>query len=498
MIHWRILSKPIMAAAILAAILAGLRIARLNAAPAEHIRAWSGGWDMAMDDSFFLLTGMIGVCCVALFWFKRQQLVVLRVEEQAAEEHATGEHATGEHATKEKADEPRTENGEKDLSQELPLVSPLDLPPAHAPRELRDPRQGPHQEPYQGPQHGLMNSFDREIRILLVDNDAAILHWLAHLLGDARYNVSFAIDARDALEQLQKHRFDLVIAGVMLPDVSGCELTRMIRQRFVLSELPVLLLDGRNRPEDLAAGFLAGANDVVAKHVEDVVLKARIRALIELKLSVEERLRMEGAWMKAQIQPHFIYNTLNSIASLGTTNTDRMLDLMEVFGNYLRMSFDVRNAGRVVPLERELNLVRCYLYIEEQRFGERLKVKWELDADMNVLLPPLSIQTLVENALHHGILCRSTGGCIRIRIWSYDQYTEVTVEDNGKGMSNEAWQAWASHQAWVSQASSTAKRGGGLRSIDARLKQLFGSGLNIVSSPGKGTSVSFQIPKRWS
>lgn len=447
MIHWRIVSKPILAAAIFAAILAGLRIARLNTAQVEHIMAWGRGWEMAMDAFFFLKIGMIGICCVALSRLKRQQRVVLKAEEQAMGEQGTG--------------------GQK-----------------HSPRMEN--------------QHGRMNSFEREIRILLVDNNAAILQWFMPLLEDARYNISFASDARDALEQLQKHKYDLVIADVMLPDVSGCELTRLIRQRFVLSELPVLLLVGRNRPEDLAACFLAGANDVVAKPVDAVVLKARIRALIELKLSVEELLRVEGAWMKAQIQPHFIYNTLNSIASLGISNTDRMLDLMEVFGNYLRMSFDVRNAGRVVPLERELKLVRCYLYIEEQRFGDRLKVKWELDADMNVLLPPLSIQSLVENALHHGILCRSTGGCIRIRIWSYDQYTEVTVEDNGKGMSSEAWQEWASRQAWTPNPSSTAKRAGGLRSIDARLKRLFGSGLNIVSSPGKGTSVSFHIPKHWS
>src|SRR5690625_4138570 len=105
--------------------------------------------------------------------------------------------------------------------------------------------------------------------------------------------------------------WDLVISDVMMPRMSGYELTRIIRKRFTISELPILLLTARNRPEDIENGFLAGANDYVTKPVDAVELKSRVNALTEVRKSSRERLRMESAWLQAQIQPHFLFNTLN-------------------------------------------------------------------------------------------------------------------------------------------------------------------------------------------
>ncbi|HER2178037.1 TPA: histidine kinase, partial [Streptococcus pyogenes] len=97
-------------------------------------------------------------------------------------------------------------------------------------------------------------------------------------------------------------------------------------------------------------GFLWGANDYVLKPVDGMELKSRVRALTDLKQSVRERLRMEAAWLQAQIQPHFLYNTLNSIAALSEIDNEKMSALLEAFGDYLRASFDYRNLERLVPL----------------------------------------------------------------------------------------------------------------------------------------------------
>src|SRR5690625_5750774 len=83
----------------------------------------------------------------------------------------------------------------------------------------------------------------------------------------------------------------------MMPRMSGYELTRIIRKRFTISELPILLLTARNRPEDIENGFLAGANDYVTKPVDAVELKSRVNALTEVRKSSRERLRMESAWL---------------------------------------------------------------------------------------------------------------------------------------------------------------------------------------------------------
>ncbi|WP_347835123.1 response regulator [Gracilibacillus sp. JCM 18860] len=233
---------------------------------------------------------------------------------------------------------------------------------------------------------------------------------LTYLLERENYEIFTVTSAMEGIAQLEKQRYDLVISDVMMPQVSGYELTRLIRERYSISELPILLLTARTRNEDILTGFQSGANDYVKKPVDSTELKARVRALIELKLSIEERVRMEGAWLQSQIQPHFLYNTLNSIAALGEIDLPKMQALLEEFSNYLQLSFDFKNSDPMVPLEHELSLVRSYLYIEQERFRDRIKVCWEIEPNINVFLPPLSIQPLVENAVRHGILQRKEGG----------------------------------------------------------------------------------------
>jgi len=317
-----------------------------------------------------------------------------------------------------------------------------------------------------------------------VDDDSVNLKIIADILGAARYDIDTALDASDAMAKLEAKRYDLLISDVMMPRISGYELTGHARKRYSLFELPVLLLTARNRSEDIVAGLQAGANDYVTKPIDAWELRARVQALTKLKTSVEERLRLEAAWLHAQIQPHFIFNTLNSIAALGAMDVDRMQLLLEEFSNYLRTSIDFHNTDRVVPVERELALVRSYLYIEKERFGAAIQEVWDLDAPLDFHLPPLAIQTLVENAINHGILRRSGGGTVRIRIKHAAEGVRVTVQDDGVGIGEEG----------MKRPFEPASGGIGLRNTDTRLRQLYGQGLHIDSSQGQGTTVSFVIP----
>ena len=121
---------------------------------------------------------------------------------------------------------------------------------------------------------------------------------------------------------------------------------------------------------------------------------------------------MEAAWLQAQIQPHFLHNTLNSIASLSEIDPSRMVALIGEFSHYLRASYDISNLERFIPLEQELGLVRSYLYIEGERFGERLRVRWHISEEVAVQQwkLPLTMQTIVENAVVHGVLARTQEG----------------------------------------------------------------------------------------
>lgn len=323
--------------------------------------------------------------------------------------------------------------------------------------------------------------------VLVVDDDAVNLTILSSLLASEKYNVVTAASGRDALAVLDRREWDLIIADIMMPPMSGYELSRAVRERFSVSELPILLLTARSRPEDIDTGFQSGASDYLIKPVDATELKSRVRALTELKQSVRERLRMEAAWLQAQIQPHFLFNTLNSIAALSEIDNEKMSALLEAFGHYLRASFDFRNLDRVVALEHELRLVRSYLYIEKERFDDRLSIRWEVDEKLPLQIPPLSIQPLVENAIRHGLLSREEGGEVYIRIDAKEHEAVVTVADNGKGMDEETVRR-------VLNSRMDGKTGIGLYNTDRRLKQLYGKGLHIRSVPNQGTIVSFTVP----
>ncbi|MCU6791590.1 ATP-binding protein [Paenibacillus sp. WQ 127069] len=331
--------------------------------------------------------------------------------------------------------------------------------------------------------HSLTNS----PRILIVDDDTINLKILYNLLKAELYEIVTVTGGHEALAMLNKDHWDLVITDVMMPYMSGYELTRSIRNRFSLSELPVLLLTARNRPEDVSMGFQSGANDFITKPMDALELKFRVRTLTDLNRSFRERLSLEAAWLHAQIKPHFLFNALNSIAALSEFDMERMRSLLEAFTQYLRASFDFRNLDQLIHLEQELDHVRTYLFIEKERFEDRLEVVWELNGKQHLMVPPLSIQPLVENAIRHGIMNRIQGGIVTIRVTQRLDGTEITVSDNGVGMTDERLQA-------VLNRTSDERQGVGLYNLDRRLKQSFGEGLNIESEAGLGTTVKMSIP----
>ncbi|HIW32144.1 MAG TPA: response regulator [Candidatus Paenibacillus intestinavium] len=328
------------------------------------------------------------------------------------------------------------------------------------------------------------------VNILAVDDDPINLNVLAAILSTEPYQLTTANSARQALDLLSTQQWDLLIVDAMMPHMSGYELTQKIREHHTVSDLPVLLLTARSQPTDIYTGFLSGANDYVTKPVDALELKYRIRALIMLKQSIHERLRLEAAYLQAQIQPHFLFNTLNSIMALSDIDTEKMRDLGYAFASFLRISFNFLNTGELVELAHELELVEAYIYIEKVRFEDRLTIEWEVDQEISVLLPPLSIQPLIENAVKHGALKRNIGGIIHIRISRQDGFTFIEVIDNGKGMKQE-------QIVQLLNPALKGKGGIGLANTNRRLTQLYGQGLSIVSKPNEGTTVSFIIPDHY-
>lgn len=323
-------------------------------------------------------------------------------------------------------------------------------------------------------------------RILLAESDPAELEAMAVLLEGEGYDVTAVSSSELALSELDKSgMWDLAVVAVIMPRLSGYELCRRIRERFSYHDLPVLFLTSRSQPADLLVGFDAGGNDYATKPVNASEFIARVHTLLQIKRSVREKLLIEIALMQAQIKPHFLYNTLNTLASLGDFDQDAMRSLLVEFGKYLRGSFDRRNLDDVVPFLKEWELMKSYLKIEMARFGERLRLELREPDNMSFTIPPLTIQPLVENALRHGVLRRYEGGTVCIAVSETPEGHLIEIMDDGVGFPLEKWQRIASGEY---------EGGIGMHNVHRRLKHAYGQGLSVASCDN-GTKVSFVIPR---
>ncbi len=149
---------------------------------------------------------------------------------------------------------------------------------------------------------------------------------------------------------------------------------------------------------------------------------------LKLEALVKE---LELKTIKAHINPHFIFNALNSIRALIDENPERARTAITELSNILRSSMQ-SDKSETVPLQRELNIVKDYLALEHIRFEDRLKVEYQIDEDtLNQPVPPMMLQTLVENAIKHGISKELAGGTIKITSDFTEDYHELLVQNTG-------------------------------------------------------------------
>jgi LytS/YehU family sensor histidine kinase len=212
----------------------------------------------------------------------------------------------------------------------------------------------------------------------------------------------------------------------------------------------------------IGAGLAIGIYRTLRERLDETTLQLRTKELEReraLKLATEAQL----ASLESRIHPHFLFNALNSISSLIPEDPARAERLVEQMAALLRFSLDANQSG-LVPLARELKVVADYLDIERARFGERLRYQIEVPADLNESrIPPLSLQTLVENSVKHAIATDRAGGDIRITGASADGVCSVSVSDSGPAFQLES-----------------APSGHGLDNLKDRLATLFGDRAALI------------------
>ncbi|MFD0898914.1 sensor histidine kinase [Actinomadura sediminis] len=238
--------------------------------------------------------------------------------------------------------------------------------------------------------------------------------------------------------------------------------------------------------EDVPAGLIRAAEEV-AQWVD-----AQLE-LAELDRSRTRLMEAEMRALRAQISPHFIYNSLTTIASFVRSDPERARELLLEFADFTRYSF--RRHGDFTTLAEELHSIDQYLLLQRARFGEHLRVRLRVAPEvLPVAVPFLCLQPLVENAVRHGLQDRSEPGLITIVAEDAGADCVISVEDDGIGMDPEDVRRLLSGGDRP-VADETA--GIGLANVDDRLRQVYGDeyGLAVETGPGAGTKVTVRVPK---
>lgn len=328
-------------------------------------------------------------------------------------------------------------------------------------------------------------------KILVVDDEEVNLVVAKNCFYGMNFRVVCVRSGEEALKEVLNNDYNLVLVDMMMPGLNGIEVCREIRKTYSENTLPIIMSTVRNRPEDIEASFLAKANDYIAKPFHKKELLARVQAQMRSQEAYEtERraYRAEIAALQAQIQPHFLYNTLNTIITFCRTNPTKAAELLEELSDYLQNKFRF-NSMNLIPLEQELDLIRSYLAIEKVRFGKRLNIVFDIDADLKLLIPPLILQPLVENAVKHGVYPKREGGTIQITIKETAEAANIIVADDGVGILPDKVEC-------LLKDKNVAEAGIGLSNINKRLQRHYGYRLDIQSSLGKGTVITVKIPHK--
>ncbi|MGW2699847.1 sensor histidine kinase [Streptomyces sp. NPDC001340] len=286
-------------------------------------------------------------------------------------------------------------------------------------------------------------------------------------------------------DQAEAHLAQALRTGRTQTFALSCDDDTCPVRRGVVAPLSV---DGR------APGTLAAFGDqesaVIVRAAEEVARWVSVQLeLVDLDRARSGVIEAEIRALRAQISPHFIYNSLASIASFVRTDPERARELLLEFADFTRYSF--RRGGDFTTLAEELRSIEQYLELARARFGRRLEVTLRIAPEvLPVTLPFLCLQPLVENALKHGL--EDSVERSRITIIAEDEGTEarVVIEDNGVGMDPQRLRE-------ILRGRGDPSAGIGLSNVDMRLRQVYGDahGLVIETGVGAGTKITVRVPK---
>ena len=286
----------------------------------------------------------------------------------------------------------------------------------------------------------------------------------------------------------------LLVALVMVYTISLLTTNRLLRLSRQLNQVAlgnlsiVSQIDGTDEIGQLSRQFnymVSSINQLISQVIESNEKNSKLEiAQREIKLKM----------MASQIHPHFLFNALESIRMNAHLKGEKEIaNIVRLLGKLMRKNLEV---GRErAPLKEEIEMIRSYLEIQKFRYEERLVYEIEFDAKTaEILIPPLIIQPLVENSVVHGLENKEGPVQVKVSVKLIDNEIQVYVIDDGAGMSQ---QRLGELRGLIAQGEEEQRSRIGLRNVHQRLILYYGEqhGLNIASEEGRGTEISFSLPR---
>lgn len=241
-------------------------------------------------------------------------------------------------------------------------------------------------------------------------------------------------------------------------------------------------LTGRAEVWDIYIPGLFYILQFVIFHLYDyyLALKRHEKLTIELKTMA---LQNEMKALHAQVQPHFLFNTLNSISASVPPQLEHTRELISRLADTFRFSLQA-SQHESVPLKKDLEFIKAYLDLEKERFSDRLQVVYDIDETLlDIEVPPMLLQPLVENALHHGISKSIDGGMVKITIRPEGNYIRISIKDTGEGLNG-------------TSPEQALRKGTGLGNSHRRMLSLYNQPIHIEPVQPKGVHVFFDLPNQ--
>jgi two-component system, sensor histidine kinase YesM len=282
-------------------------------------------------------------------------------------------------------------------------------------------------------------------------------------------------------------------------------LTKPIRQLAVASDqmskgdfnIDKITLTSRDE-----VGVLAHSFNEMNANIKQLVKNLNEKALVEKMLHEQELKNVEMQKLlndakyislQAQINPHYLFNTLNMIARTSMfEHADKTTRLIHSLAKIFR--YHLEDHSRAVPLKKEIDIIKEYIFIQNERFGGRIKVELVYDSSLdldNIYIPCFTIQPLVENGIIHGLESLVEGGRLRIKLAKDERHITINIVDNGIGIEK------SKLAGILSGGYKDSGNGIGMSNVISRLKLFFNKDcMTIKSKPGLGTIIRIQIPTR--